>query len=51
MKLLKVMSTGRVMLLISFILMSFIAISPDPWASGLEVKSLDSESSAKLNGL
>jgi len=51
MKLLKILSTGRVMLLLSFILMSFIAISPDPWASGLEIKGIDDDSSAKLNGL
>ena len=51
MKLLKILSTGRVMLLLSFILMSFIAISPDPWASGLEIKGIDDNSSAKLNGL
>jgi len=51
MKWLKVMSTGRVMLLLSFILMSFVAISPDPWASGFEVKGIEDESSAKLNGL
>jgi len=31
--------------------MSFIAISPDPWASGFEVKGIDDEASAKLNGL
>ena len=51
MKLLKILSTGRVMLLLSFLLMSFIAISPDPWASGLEIKGITDDSSAKLNGL
>ena len=51
MKLLKVMSTGRVMILLSFILMSFIAISPNPWANGLEVINLVDDSSVKLNGL
>lgn len=51
MNLLKILSTGRVMLLLSFLLMSFIAISPDPWASGLEIKGITDDSSAKLNGL
>tara|TARA_Y100000310_G_C20676021_1_gene813077 strand:- start:173 stop:1699 length:1527 start_codon:yes stop_codon:yes gene_type:complete len=47
----RILFSARVMILIAFLVMSFVAVSPNPWASGLSVEMVESNSSAEINGL
>ena len=47
----KILFSGRVLVLISVLLMSLFAIAPNFDADGLEVKRVDADSSASINGI
>jgi len=49
--LMKIVFSGRVLVLISVLLMSLFAIAPNFDADGLEVKRVDADSSASVNGI
>lgn len=49
--LMKIIFSGRVLVLISVLLMSLFAIAPNFDAEGLEVKRVEAESSASVNGI
>ena len=49
--LMRILFSGRVLILISFLLMSVFAIGPNFSSDGLLVKTVDSESSAEVNGI
>lgn len=49
--LMRILFSGRVLILISFLLMSVFAISPNFSSEGLLIKTVDSESSAEINGI
>ena len=49
--LMRIMFSARVLILISFLLMSVFAIAPNFNSEGLLIKTVDSESSAEINGI
>ena len=50
-ELMKILFSGRVLILISVLIMSLLAIAPNLNAEGLEINRVESDSSASVNGL
>ncbi|MFH2027925.1 MAG: hypothetical protein ABIJ08_02190, partial [Nanoarchaeota archaeon] len=50
-KIKKVFTNGRVMVLLIVLLLSVVAISPNPWNSGVVIKNVISNSSANSAGI
>jgi len=50
-ELMRIVFSGRVLILISVLIMSLLAIAPNFDAEGLDIKRVDAESSAEINGI
>ena len=47
----KIILSGRMIVLIFFLVMSLVAISPKPFAEGLEITNIEENSSAEFAGI